>query len=198
MAGAQFWLIAGSNGAGKTSIASKAEFRRLLSDIPILNPDVATLEIRARRPDLTLEEANRQAAVQTERDVESAIRRSESLAVETVLSTRKYLGPLEAAKEAGYAVSMLYVAVASPDLAVARVALRTQAGGHDVPEHKIRERWQRSHAILAEFVPHLDTLFVLDNSLPRAELIARKTRGRVEILMPGRLPEIDRALEPLT
>ena len=198
MAGRQFWLIAGANGAGKTSIASKPDFRRLLSDIPILNPDVTTLDILARRPELTLEEANLKAAERTERDVDAAVRRGDSLGVETVLSTRKYLGPVEAAKEAGYAVSMLYVAVASAEISVARVALRTQAGGHDVPEHKIRERWQRSHAILAEFVPHLDTLFVLDNSLPTAEFVARKIGDRVEILMPGRLPEIDRALEPLT
>lgn len=102
-----------------------------------------------------------------------------------------------AARQAGYVVSMLYVSVASPEISVARVALRTQAGGHDVPDHKIRQRWLRSHAILAEFVPFLDTLFVLDNSSHTPELIARKTKGRVEILMPGRLPEIDRVLRPL-
>lgn len=81
MAGRQFWLIAGANGAGKTSIAGNAAFRLLLSDITILNPDVATLELRARRPELTLEEANLQAAVQTERDVDTAIRKGESLGV---------------------------------------------------------------------------------------------------------------------
>lgn len=89
---------------------------------------------------------------------------------------------------------MVYVAVRTPDIAIERVAFRVEAGGHDVPADKVRSRWERSHEILAALVPHLDALFVFDNTEERAELVARKVRGRVEILAPGRLPKIDEVL----
>ena len=41
-------------------------------------------------------------------------------------------------------VGLIYVTLASPELACARVARRVQAGGHDVPAEKVRTRWQRS------------------------------------------------------
>jgi hypothetical protein len=42
----------------------------------------------------------------------------------------------------------------------------------------------------------LDSLFVFDNTEETADLVARKTNGRVEILAPGRLPKIDEVLSP--
>jgi len=57
----QFWLIAGANGSGKTTIAKSPQFRALLSNIPIFNPDVMTQEILAASPTLGLTDALRQA-----------------------------------------------------------------------------------------------------------------------------------------
>jgi predicted ABC-type ATPase len=128
--------------------------------------------------------------------VASAILERKSFAVETVLSTLKYLPYVQQAQTAGYVVSMVYVAVRTPDIAVGRVAFRVQAGGHDVPTEKVRSRWVRSHEILGAFVPQLDSLFVFDNTEETADLVARKTNGRVEILAPGRLPKIDEVLSP--
>ena len=44
----------------------------------------------------------------------------------------------------GYDVSVFYLWLASPDLAVARVRRRVEEGGHDVPEAVIRRRFGRS------------------------------------------------------
>lgn len=196
MAAPEFWLIAGANGSGKTTVASMPEFRMLLAVEKILNPDALTKEILRRQPKLDIDDANRQAADETEARVASAILERKSFAVETVLSTLKYLPYVQQAQTAGYVVSMVYVAVRTPDIAVGRVAFRVQAGGHDVPTEKVRSRWVRSHEILGAFVPQLDSLFVFDNTEETADLVARKTNGRVEILAPGRLPKIDEVLSP--
>jgi predicted ABC-type ATPase len=196
VAAPKFWLIAGANGSGKTTVASQPEFRGILAIEEILNPDRLTKEILARHPWLDTDHANRQAADETEARVASAILGRQSFAVETVLSTLKYLPYVHQAQGAGYVVSMVYIAVRTPDIAVERVAFRVQAGGHDVPVEKVRSRWVRSHEILGAFVPHLDSLFVFDNTEERADLVARKVKGRVEILAPGRLPKIDEVLSP--
>jgi predicted ABC-type ATPase len=196
VAAPQFWLIAGANGSGKTTVASKPEFRGILAVEEMLNPDEITREIQLRHPRLDIDHANRHAADETEVRVKLAILQRRSFAVETVLSTLKYLLYALRAQAMGYVVSMVYVAVRTPDVAVQRVAFRVQAGGHDVPVEKIRSRWVRSHEILGAFVPHLDSLFVFDNTEENAELVARKTKSRVEILAPGRLPKIDEVLSP--
>jgi predicted ABC-type ATPase len=50
------------------------------------------------------------------------------------------------------------------ELAVRRVAYRVQAGGHDVPEHKVRERYQRLWRLVAQAVLLADRAVVYDNS----------------------------------
>jgi predicted ABC-type ATPase len=190
----QLWLIAGSNGSGKTTAASRSGFRALLSDVSILNPDAVTQDIRAAFPEMNIDEANKLAADETERRVDRLIELRQSFGVETVLSTYKYLDRVRLAKTMGYTISMVYIAVRTPEVAIDRVALRVRSGGHDVPEDKIRDRWTRSHHILAEFAPELDSLFVIDNTEEAPVLVARKVDGRMDILSPGRLPIIDEVL----
>jgi hypothetical protein len=50
------------------------------------------------------------------------------------------------------------------DLSVVRVGLRVRAGGHDVPEAKIRARHRRLFALVADAVDAVDETVVHDNS----------------------------------
>jgi predicted ABC-type ATPase len=190
----QFWLIAGANGSGKTTIAKSPQFRALLSNIPIFNPDVMTQEILATSPSLGLTEANIRAAQETERRVDAAIDDRQSFGVETVLSTTKYLPRVIRARSEGFVTAMLYVALKTPNLAVERVALRVAAGGHAVPEEKIRSRWQRSHEALAVFARQVDTLFVIDNSGEIPVLVAKKGAGVITVIEHERLPMVEQVL----
>lgn len=45
------WLLAGVNGAGKTTFASSPEFQALVGTAVLLNPDALTEIIRARNPE---------------------------------------------------------------------------------------------------------------------------------------------------
>jgi predicted ABC-type ATPase len=75
------------------------------------------------------------------------------------------------------------VTLRSPKLAVKRVKQRFEAGGHDVPEDKIRERWVRSLANLLTFLPMADSFTVWDNSTdatteePPILLIDKENKG---------------------
>ncbi len=59
----------------------------------------------------------------------------------------------------------MHVGVDSPDISVARVAYRVDTGGHDVPETKIRERYDRSAPLIRKAVLLATTGLVYDNSV---------------------------------
>lgn len=105
--------------------------------------------------------------------LQTALRRGEAIGVETVLSSGKYQPLVELVRGQGGFVGLIYVALASPDLACARVARRVQAGGHDVPAEKIRARWQRSLANLPWFAAHASAFWVFDNSDEHPEVLPR-------------------------
>lgn len=71
---------------------------------------------------------------------------------------------LKKAKEKRYFVRCIYVLTVNPDINVSRVKSREQAGGHGVPEEKIRTRYDKALALLPELVPVCDVLHIYDNS----------------------------------
>ena len=149
---------------------------------------------------MTEEEANLAAVIELEAEVERCIEAGESVLIETVLSTRKYEKHIHRARELGRYVGMIYVALPSVAKAIERVRHRKSMGGHDVPEGKIRSRWQRSLDNLAYFTPLVDRLLVFSNASDQGDavLIARKRSGVVEVVDRHALPEVTRRLRPLT
>jgi predicted ABC-type ATPase len=53
----------------------------------------------------------------------------------------------------------------SPELHLRRVRSRVSRGGHDIPEEKIRERWNSSRENLIRLLPYLHHLRLYDNSI---------------------------------
>ncbi len=147
-----FVLVAGINGAGKSTFAeSPATIRELCGltgtseEIEIINPDLITRGILEADPQLPLDDANRRAADACEERVRHLVEVAHhSFVIETVLSTDKYKSIVKRAQEMGFAFLFVYVVLASVEEAIARVALRVAQGGHDVPAGKIRKRWPRS------------------------------------------------------
>ena len=113
--------------------------------------------------------------------IQTAIGRGEAVGVETVLSTGKYRVPVELVRSLDGFVGLIYVALASPELACARVARRVRTGGHDVPSEKVRARWHRSLANLTWFATRASAFWIFNNSdedpdLP-PQLVATGTGG---------------------
>jgi predicted ABC-type ATPase len=59
---------------------------------------------------------------------------------------------------------VLHVMLVPEELAVWRVAYRVQAGGHDVPERKIRERYHRVWPLVTQAISLTDRAVLYDNS----------------------------------
>jgi predicted ABC-type ATPase len=190
-----FWILAGPNGAGKSTIEESGMPGAIIGHgLLTLNADVRTREIMADNPALT--NPNLQAAIEIDARVAANIEQGVDFLVETVLSSDKYLDDIDRATQLGYRVGMIYVGLASPAVALRRVALRQARGGHGVPADRVVARWPRSIAMLGRIVSKLDRLFVFDNTADTGpRLIAIMIAGLVTILEPGRIPEIDTVLE---
>jgi predicted ABC-type ATPase len=157
------YVIAGTNGAGKSSVAGAA-IRDRGSDY--FNPDEATRRILEANPGIDPGLANSQAWIQGKQLLEQAISSRTTFTFETTLGGNTIPALLERASAAGLALRMWYVGLEGPDLHIARVRSRVAAGGHDIPEAKIHERYQRSRANLIRLLPALTDLRVFDNSAP--------------------------------
>jgi predicted ABC-type ATPase len=194
----QLWLVAGVNGSGKTTLTRKGPLDSLLGSFSLLNPDERTEALRAASPLESLDALNLRAANEIAAEIDELVAAGSDFIVETVLSSDKYLLTVRKARSRGYRIGMIYVALASVDLSIARVKIRVASGGHDVPELKLRSRWARSLDNLVTFYPLLDELYVFDNSsVAEVVLVASKVDGRLELFEPEALPEITHRLLPL-
>lgn len=95
---------------------------------------------------------------------------------ETVGSHPSKVDLVAHAKHAGYFVH-IHVLMAPESLVIRRVRLRVDAGGHDVPETKIRARYRRLWANVAAIIGIADTVDVYDNSGEGPRIVARFVAG---------------------
>jgi predicted ABC-type ATPase len=153
-------LVVGPNGAGKTTF-----FERVLSPIthlPFINADVL-----ARRRWPGDEEAHgHEAAALAEGLRSQALAQGLSFVAETVFSHPSELDFVRDARQAGYLVH-LYAVLVPLALAIERVRLGSQQGGHSVPEAKVRERWQRLWPQVSAAIGLVQATRVYDNSSAR-------------------------------
>jgi predicted ABC-type ATPase len=179
------YVLAGTNGAGKSSIAG-AMFLR--AGVEFFNPDQATRLIRARNPGATPAEANSAAWSQGKRLLERAIAERLTFAFETTLGGQTMTALRQRALAAGREVRVWYVGLDTPERHIARVRARVARGGHDIPEARIRARYDSSRLNLIRLLPGLTELRVHDNSaeadprsgaIPEPRLLLHVVRGTI-------------------
>ncbi|MDP3069409.1 MAG: zeta toxin family protein [Opitutaceae bacterium] len=154
-------VLAGVNGAGKSSVAG-AYIRAAGGDY--YNPDEFTRSLLRQNPGLDPAEANSLAWTRGKELLEHAIADSTDFVFETTLGANTIPQLLARAATNGMAVKIYFVGLASVAHHLRRVAARVASGGHDIPEVKIRERWENSRLNLVRLLPHLAELMVWDNS----------------------------------
>jgi predicted ABC-type ATPase len=105
----------------------------------------------------------------------------QTFSFETVFSHPTKLEFMQKARKAGYKCYLYFAAVSSPDISVARVRQRTQEGGHDVPEDKIRERYERTLENLATALTHAHRAYLFDNSTDMKLVAELSPNGSLEL-----------------
>ena len=158
---ARIYVLAGVNGAGKSSIGGAA-IRGFGGEY--FNPDEAARQILKANPGLTQTDANSVAWQQGRRLLEKAIAERLDFAFETTLGGSTIAQLLAAAARPGIDVHVRYAGLASPALHIERVRARVRRGGHDIPESDIRRRYHHSRLNLIALLPLLTSLQVYDNS----------------------------------
>ena len=103
--------------------------------------------------------------------------RREDFCIETTLATRALIKLTRKAQALGYYVTVLYLWLESPDMAVERVAARVRSGGHDIPEETIRRRYRMGIQYLFDsYMQTCDKWILADNSRPPFAIIAEGSK----------------------
>src|SRR5579884_3038495 len=129
-------VVAGPNGAGK-STAAPFLLRDALEVREYVNADAIAQGLSAFNPEAVALQAGR---LMLERLNDLAEQRV-SFGFETTLASRSFVPWLEQRLRDGYAVHLIFLWLASPEMALARVARRVALGGHGVPEDVVRRRY---------------------------------------------------------
>lgn len=167
---ANLYIIAGCNGAGKTT-ASLTILPEILGCNEFVNADNIAAGISPFNVEGVAVEAGRIMLHRINELLDERV----DFAIETTLATRSYVSLVRRAQGWGYNVSLIYIWLNSPELALERVAVRVKKGGHNIPEHVVRRRYRKGVSNLFQlFMPICDTWIVADNSRGVLEPIARK------------------------
>lgn len=133
-------IIAGPNGAGKTSFANEF-FPYAREGLLFVNADEIARELSdvgsSSNRDLR---AGREMLIR----IEGLVSTRTEFMFETTLASLTYATKIPRWQQSGYHISLIYLKLPSADAAVKRVRGRVLAGGHDIPEHVIRQRFTRS------------------------------------------------------
>ncbi len=153
-------VIAGPNGAGKTT-AARGVLHDLIGVGEFVNADTIAAGLSGFAPDRAAFAAGR---IMLARLHELAAARA-TFAFETTMASRTFAPWLRELQGSGYRVHVAFLWLASPALAMRRVALRVRHGGHDIPVETIQRRYARGlvnfHTL---YRPIADSWIVYDNS----------------------------------
>jgi predicted ABC-type ATPase len=159
-------IIAGPNGAGKTTFAR--EFLPAEAELPVfVNADLIAAGLSPFDPGAAAIRAGRVMLSEIDRHAAEG----RSFAFETTLSGHTYMHRIGVWRRQGFMVELIFLSLASPEEAIARVAMRVRQGGHDVRPEVIRRRFasgmRNFHEIYRQLV---DFWQWYDNSGPRPRL----------------------------
>lgn len=171
----KFYIIAGCNGAGKTT-ASFEILPQILNCKEFVNADEIARGLSPFQPETVALEASKLMI----KRIQELFNHKADFAVETTLSSRTYIHTINQAKSLGYEIYLLYFWLNSPEMAIERVAKRVTQGGHHIPTDTIHRRYKQGMNYLFDlYAEKVDKLMIMDNSSGGTEIVARK-----EINMP--------------
>ena len=170
----QLYIIAGCNGAGKTT-ASFTILPEVLDCKEFINADEIAKGLSPFQPESVAMQAGRIMLAR----MDELLQKGETFAFETTLATKSYKQKIEWAQANGYEVTLLFFWLDSPNMAKKRVAQRVAEGGHSIPSETIERRYHNGITnLFAIYIDMVDICYIFDNSEGRKELIAQKKNNK--------------------
>jgi predicted ABC-type ATPase len=165
----ELYIIAGCNGAGKTT-ASFTILPEILNCREFVNADSIAAGLSPFNPESVAIEAGKLMLTR----IRELMRERVDFAFETTLATRSYVSLVKTAQEMGYTVNLLFIWLDSPETAIQRVAKRVLKGGHHIPDNVVERRYYRGiFNLINLYIPICDQWMVAENEtvtpLPIAE-----------------------------
>jgi len=152
-------ILAGPNGAGKTTFAR--EFLPDEAQCPtFVNADLIAAGLSPFNPAAAAMHAGR-LMLQL---IAGHVSRGESFAFETTLADKGYARHIPVWQAAGFHVSLQFLALPSPDMAIRRVRERVAQGGHFVPDEIVRRRFAAGRVNFETYKALVDTWALYDSS----------------------------------
>ena len=174
----QLYIIAGCNGAGKTT-ASFTILPEVLNCKEFINADEIAKGLSPFQPESVAMQAGRIMLAR----MDELLQKGETFAFETTLATKSYKQKIEWAQANGYEVTLLFFWLRNVTMAKERVAQRVAEGGHSIPSETIERRYHNGIAnLFAIYMDMVDICYIFDNSEGERTPIAKKYKGGKEII----------------
>ena len=168
----RMYIISGCNGSGKTT-ASYTLLPELLDCSEFVNSDEFAKSLAPFHPETAYITASRYML----KKLRYLFTRREDFCIETTLATRSLIKTVKLAQDQGYFVTVVYLWLNDPEIAVQRVAARVEAGGHDVAPDVIRRRYYTGLEYFFDiYSPVCDKWMLVDNSQNDFRIVAEGTR----------------------
>jgi predicted ABC-type ATPase len=171
------YIISGCNGSGKTT-ASYTLLPEMLECNQFVNSDEFAKSLSPFNPS----EASVSASRYMLQKIYYLLGNHMDFCVETTLATRSLMGIINDAKSRGYTVDILYFWLKSPEMAIARVKSRVEAGGHNIPENVVRRRYYMGLNYFFEtYAPVCDRWMLADNSSSPFSIVAEGSPAGIKV-----------------
>ena len=144
----QLWVIAGANGAGKTTFYQRHVEKR---NIEFINTDKPA-------------SVGYDAAIEVHKQPRDKVEKGDSFCMATVFSHPDEVSFLVEAKRRGYRVVLFYIHLGNVELNKARVEQRVAQGGRAVSHEMIESHHDRSLKNFLATIPLVDEVQVFDNA----------------------------------
>jgi predicted ABC-type ATPase len=156
---ARLYIVAGCNGAGKTT-ASFSLLPEILDCQVFINADEIARALNSDNVERVAFEAGRMMLEQ----INERIRNGDTFAFETTLAARSYKETILLAQTMGYHVTLIYFWLASPEMAISRVKKRVEEGGHHIETEVIRRRYSRGlQNLFSIYLPLANETLIFDS-----------------------------------
>jgi predicted ABC-type ATPase len=172
----QLWVLAGGNGAGKSTFYNLYLAKYGLK---FVNADLIARDMGSEDP----ESQSYYAATVAAKIREDLVSQRVSFCFETVFSHESKIDFLARAKANGYKIILVYIHLFDSSLNEARVNQRAAEGGHKVPPEKIHSRIPRVMRLIKTALSIVDEARIMDNSSrddPFQQIVVMKS-GNYEI-----------------